>query len=173
MTRRVQNLNRRLQAENSSHRVTMRIFNSVVRIQFNARVEREIFARQPARRISRRHSTNVRSAIIAQCEDGPVDQSMFAHPSAPTVAPAANTSMSAAELMSNDFASADSQASCSSQVIPFRRKRRAASVDSAERQYIAPDELRSTIENLRRTLGKLCFTYHLRFLKRCVFFKRE
>lgn len=147
MTKRVQDLNRQLQAENSSHRVTTNIFNSFVRIQFNARIEREIFERQPARPISRRHSVNFRSAIIEQSDHEFADQSEL-----PAIT-------SAAESMSNDVpASAYGQASCSAKVIPLHRKRRAQSIDSAERQYIAPIELRSTIENLRRTLGKLVFT---------------
>lgn len=56
--------------------------------------------------------------------------------------------MTAVECNSSDVQATNSEA------VPLRRKRRAQSVDSAQRQYIAPDELRSTIENLRNTLGK-------------------
>lgn len=135
-------VNRQLEPENSPQRVTTRIFNSVVRIQFDPRVEREIFDRRPARRILRRHSMNVHSAIIVLNDGGSEDQSSFELHSMSMVAEAGIQE------------STDAQPTSSSQIVPLRQKRRLQSVDSAVHRYIGPDDLRSTIKNLRRTLGK-------------------
>lgn len=143
MERRIANINRTLERNNLSYRATSRMYMSFVQIRFDARIERAIFLRRPARNISRRFSVDQPSGFNVQNVGEPID-----HPPA-----IASTSTS------NDVISSTLPAG------PSRRKRRANSVDSAERRYIAPEGLRATIENIRRTLGECFFWFFLyRFL---------
>lgn len=149
MTERVKKLNIQLERENSTLRVTTRIFNPfTVKIRFNARIERALFQRRSARQISRRHSVDQPSSIIVQTDE----HSMPSYSLAPTIAQTPKTMTSAVESTSSGVQIL-TPTTFAPEVLPLRGKRRARSVDAPGRQYIAPAELRSTIENLRRTIG--------------------
>lgn len=131
----------------------MRMFNAVVRIEFNTAVHAEIFRNAPARVINRRHSSNPmmhrapKSPVASTSASGYTPaENQSNRPRTPSPGPSCS--------VKRVYPPSDSQSSSGHQ--PLRRNQRSKSV-VVPRHYIAPEHIQVAIDSVSRQLRKYFF----------------
>lgn len=108
---------------------SMRIFNPLVYIEFNAAIERDVFLQQPPRLIQRRNSLAALNMLPSNLPSTPEAEQ--------EPEPETATASTSADLIS----------------VPPQRRQRAQSVDGRRREYVGAEQLGAIIENLKNHLG--------------------